>query len=86
MEKYPMSGDQIVGDAGNSTVYLRPDGSTYALDRSGRGGELRPPTGAPSYRSGQEYGTKILGPARFDSRAEAIRRRSTWQGCRSLPR
>ena len=69
---FPMSGDQIVGEGGNCTVYRRPDGSQYALDRSGRGGELR--------------GTRILGPAKFDSRAVAIQRRSTWAGSRSISR
>ncbi len=64
---YPMSKDRIVGDGGNCTVYERPDGSLYVLDRSGRGGE------APR-------GTKILGPARFDSRSSASGR---WAGSRS---
>ena len=67
--KFPMSGDRIVGNGGNATVYQRPDGSQYALDRSGRGGEGE---------------TRIIGPAEFDSRPEAIQRRNTWQGSRSL--
>jgi hypothetical protein len=70
---YPMSGDRILGDGGNCTVYQRPDGSRYALDRSGRGGEL-------------PGGTRILGPAKFDPRPDAIRRRSSWTGSRSDPR
>lgn len=41
------------------TVYQRPDGSTYALDRYGRQGELQGPGRGPG------YGTRILGPAKF---------------------
>ena len=67
-----MSQDRILGDGGNCTVYQRPDGSQYALDRSGRGGEL-------------PHGTRILGRPQFDSRGAAIQRRSSWQGSRSLP-
>lgn len=51
----PSANDIIVGDGGNTTVYRRPDGSEYALDREGRGGEGR---------------TKVYGPARFDSRSK----------------
>jgi len=71
--RYPMSRDQVLGDGGNCTVYKRPDGSVYVLDRYGRGGEAR-------------GGTRIHGPAKFDSRPEAIRRRSQWTGSRSEAR
>jgi hypothetical protein len=52
----PSANDIIVGDGGNTTVYRRPDGSEYALDREGRGGEGR---------------TRVYGPAEFDSRSQA---------------
>lgn len=65
--KYPISRDRIVGDGGNCTVYERPDGSWYVLDRAGRGGE------APQR-------TRITGPAKFDSRPSA---KLNWAGCRS---
>jgi hypothetical protein len=52
----PSPNDIIVGDGGNATVYRRPDGSEYALDREGRGGE---------------GSTKVYGPAKFDSRSQA---------------
>ncbi len=45
--------DRVVGDAGNSTLYQRPDGSRYALDANGGFGEGN---------------TRVYGPARFDSR------------------
>ena len=67
---FPMDGDTVVGDGGSSTIYRRPDGSIYLLDREGRGGE------AP-------HGTRVLGPAKFDSRNRATGR---WAGSRSLPR
>jgi Skp family chaperone for outer membrane proteins len=51
----PGRNDQIVGDGGNATVYRRPDGSEYALDREGRGGQGK---------------TKVYGPAKFDSRSK----------------
>lgn len=65
--KYAMSSDRIVGDGGSCTVYERPDGSWYALDRYGRGGEL-------------PQRTRILGPAKFDTRAKAS---GYWSGSRS---
>ena len=65
--KYPMSGDRIIGDDGNCTVYECPDGSWYALDRSGRGGEL-------------PQRTRITGPAKFDPRGKAW---ADWVGSRS---
>lgn len=52
----PSPNDIIVGDGGNTTVYRRPDGMEYALDREGRGGE---------------GSTRIYGPAKFDSRSQA---------------
>jgi hypothetical protein len=52
----PSPNDIIVGDGGNTTVYRRPDGTEYALDREGRGGE---------------GSTRIYGPAKFDSRSQA---------------
>ncbi len=52
-DQYPMSEDRAKGNAGRGTVYERPDGSWYLLDRTGRGGEL-------------PLGTKIHGPAQFD--------------------
>lgn len=66
---FPLSGDRVLGDGGNTTVYGRPDGTQYALDRSGRGAEL-------------PRGTRILGPAKFDSRPHASGR---WTGSRSRP-
>jgi hypothetical protein len=51
----PGPNDQIVGNAGNATVYRRPDGSEYALDHEGRGGEGK---------------TSVHGPAQFDSRSK----------------
>ena len=62
-----MSGDRLVGDGGNVTVYARPDGSRYALDRLGRGYEVC-------------FGEGVCGPARFDSRPLADGR---WPGSRS---
>jgi len=52
----PSASDIIVGDGGNTTVYRRPDGSEYALDREGRSGE---------------GSTTVYGPAKFDSRSQA---------------
>ena len=55
-----MSGDSIVGDGCNVTVYERPDGSRYALDRRG---------------AGEEWGdARVFGRARFDSRPLATGR------------
>jgi hypothetical protein len=65
--KYPMSGDKILGDGGNTTVYERPDGSQYALDPYGRGCEL-------------PQGTAIIGKAKFDSRPRSD---GHWTGSRS---
>lgn len=67
--KLPMAGDRVIGDGGNVTVYERPDGTQYALDKKGVGREWRGE--AP-----------IFGRARFDSRAEAS---GTWEGSRSVP-
>lgn len=55
MSSYPMHDDLICGDGGGVTVYQRPDGSRYALDRLGRGYEL-------------PFGEGVCGPARFDAR------------------
>jgi hypothetical protein len=68
MRTYPMDDDAIVGDGGEVTVYVRPDGSRYALDRLGRGYEVC-------------FGEGVCGPARFDSRALADGR---WPGSRSV--
>ena len=68
MREYPMDEDIVIGDGGNVSVYERPDGSRYALDRLGRGHELC-------------FGEGVLGPARFDSRALSDGR---WPGSRSL--
>ena len=67
MDTYAMEADRIVGDGGGVTVYMRPDGSRYALDRLGRGHELC-------------FGEGAWGPPRFDSRALADGR---WPGSRS---
>ena len=40
VSEYPMDEDRVVGDGGGVTIYQRPDGSRYALDRRGRGHEL----------------------------------------------
>ena len=50
--------DRVLGDGGNTTVYQRPDGSKYALDRNGSPCEL-------------PGGTRIVGLAKFDSRQKA---------------
>lgn len=65
--KYAMSGDRIVGDGGNTTIYERPDGSWYALDPYGRGCEL-------------PQGTRIAGTAKFDARGKSD---GSWAGSRS---
>jgi hypothetical protein len=64
---YPMTEDTVVGDGGNVTVYARPDGSRYGLDKKGNGEE-------------REAGEPVFGRARFDSRALASGR---WEGSRS---
>jgi hypothetical protein len=64
----PMGDDEIIGDGGNVTVYMRPDGSRYALDKSGRGTEW-------------SADAAIFGRARFDSRDLAT---GIWDGSRSL--
>ncbi len=69
MSAYPMDGDRLVGDGGGVTIYQRPDGSRYALDRDGRGYELC-------------FGEGAIGPARFDPRDRAD---GVWPGSRSLP-
>jgi hypothetical protein len=67
MRKFAMSGDRILGDGGNCTVYERPDGSWYALDRAGRGTEL-------------PQRTRIIGAAKFDARTQSS---GNWTGSRS---
>ena len=67
MQTYAMDDDRIVGDGGRITIYMRPDGSRYALDRLGRGHELC-------------FGEGAWGPARFDSRRLAD---GDWPGSRS---
>jgi hypothetical protein len=62
-----MADDSLVGDGGNLTIYERPDGSRYALDKRGNGQEW-PPDGP------------VFGRARFDSRPLASGR---WEGSRS---
>ena len=69
MSTYPMDGDRVVGDGGGVTIYERPDGSRYALDRAGRGHEL-------------PFGEGAMGPARFDARDRAD---GEWPGSRSAP-
>jgi hypothetical protein len=66
---YPMHADRPVGDGGNLTVYQRPDGSRYALDKRGQGREWDPDA-------------RLFGRARFDARTLASGR---WPGSRSLP-
>lgn len=63
-----MADDEIVGDGGNVTVYRRPDGSRYALDKTGRGTEW-------------SADAAIFGRARFDARDLAT---GLWDGSRSL--
>ncbi len=70
-EKQPrsaMAEDEIVGDGGNVTVYRRPDGSRYALDKTGRGTEW-------------SADAAIFGRARFDARHLAT---GLWDGSRSI--
>jgi hypothetical protein len=67
VKKFEMSGDRIVGDGCNVTVYERPDSSRYALDRRGAGTEWDPDE-------------PVFGRARFDSRAASTGR---WEGSRS---
>jgi hypothetical protein len=64
---FPMEDDRIIGDAGNLTVYERPDKSRYTLDAKGRGAEC-------------EADLPTFGRARFDSRIEASGR---WPESRS---
>jgi hypothetical protein len=66
---FPMGSDHLLGDGGNCTVYERPDGSRYALDKHGRGEERSP-------------GDPVFGRARFDSRDLASGR---WPGSLSTP-
>ncbi|MDQ3572356.1 MAG: hypothetical protein M3383_05785 [Actinomycetota bacterium] len=65
--KFPMKADRMIGDAGNLTVYERPDQSRYALDKKGHGQECDPET-------------PIFGRARFDARELAS---GIWKGSRS---
>ena len=67
---YPMGADRMIGDGGNRTVYERPDGSRYALDKRGRGEE-------------SFAGDPIFGRARFDARELAS---GEWPGSRSTPK
>ena len=67
MQTNAMDDDKIVGDGGGVTVYARPDGSRYALDRLGGGYEVC-------------FGEGVCGPAHFDSRDLADGR---WPGSRS---
>jgi hypothetical protein len=67
MDSHPMDDDRIVGDGGGVTIYRRPDGSRYALDRLGRGYEIC-------------FGEGAWGAPRFDSRHLAD---GTWPGSRS---
>lgn len=64
-----MEHDRVLGDAGNLTVYERPDGSRYALDKKGEGREWDPDG-------------PVFGRARFDSRPLSSGR---WSGSRSGP-
>ena len=64
-----MCEDKIIGDGGNITVYERPDGSRYSLDKRGVGTEWA--------ADGQ-----VFGHARFDSRELASGR---WTNSRCLP-
>jgi hypothetical protein len=65
-----MAADRVLGDGGNLTIYQRPDGSRYALDKRGRGEE-------------RAKDDPIFGRARFDSRGLASGR---WPGSLSTPR
>ncbi len=51
----PSNHDRIIGDGGRVTVYQRPNGPWYALDRRARKCEL-------------PQRTRIIGPAKFDAR------------------
>jgi hypothetical protein len=66
-ETYPMTDDAVVGDGGNVTIYARPDGSRYGLDKKGNGEE-------------RAVDEPVFGRARFDSRPLASGR---WEGSRS---
>ncbi|MBA2521830.1 MAG: hypothetical protein H0V25_00715 [Solirubrobacterales bacterium] len=63
-----MSEDTIIGDGGNVTVYERPDGSRYSLDKRGQGSEW-------------DADARVFGTARFDSREFATGR---WKGSQSI--
>lgn len=67
-EGHSLDRDVIVGDGGNVTVYERPDGSRYALDKRGQGREW--PAGDP-----------VFGRARFDSRPLSTGR---WPGANAV--
>jgi hypothetical protein len=76
---YLMADDRIVGDGGGVTIYMRPDGSRYALDRGGRGHELcfgEAPGGRPG--SIRESWPTAAGPAR--GLTSATRRSSDREG------
>ena len=66
--KSAMSEDHVIGDGGNVTVYERPDGTRYALDKRGQGSEW-------------DADARVFGTARFDSREVATGR---WQGSQSV--
>jgi hypothetical protein len=65
---FSMSGDRIIGDGGNVTVYERPDQTRYALDKKGNGSE-------------HTVDAPIFGRARFDTRDLAT---GHWDGSRSI--
>ena len=62
--KFPMDADRMLGDGGNVTVYERPDGSRYTLDKRGHGCEC-------------QGDLPIFGRARFDARELSTGR---WDG------
>jgi hypothetical protein len=67
VKRYPMDGDQVIGDGGNLTIYERPDETRYALDKRGQGREY-------------EASLPVFGRARFDSREQSS---GAWEGSRS---
>jgi hypothetical protein len=66
--RFDMADDKVIGDGGNVTVYERPDGSQYALDRRGVGKEW-------------DQTSTMFGRARFDAREHATGR---WPDSRSI--
>ena len=80
MSAYPMDGDRLVGDGGGVTIYQRPDGSRYALDRDGRDTSCASARG----RSARRASTRETVPTGC-GRAPGRGPRSPWVASRGEP-